>query len=91
MKRRLRIIIIGKVQGVTYRINAQEIAQKLNLTGWVQNNQDDTVSIVAEGEEESLDELLKWCKSGPRYAEVKSIDIKWEKYIGDLKGFDILY
>lgn len=91
MKRRLSINILGKVQGVTYRINTQKIARKLNLTGWVRNNENNTVNIIAEGEEAGLDELLKWCQSGPRYAKVESIDFIWEKYIGDMKGFDILY
>ena len=43
--RSYRIIIKGKVQGVGYRFNAQAMAHKLNLTGFVRNQHDEALSI----------------------------------------------
>lgn len=91
MKKRLLISIVGKVQGVTYRGNTKKYAESLNIKGWVKNNSDGAVSIVAEGEEEKLQQLVEWCEEGPRYANVKKISTSWENYIGDLHGFDIIY
>lgn len=91
MEKRLKIRIEGKVQGVTYRYNTRNFAQKNNIKGWVKNLSDGTVSVVAEGEEKDLLKLIQWCKEGPTYAKVKKIEIEWSKYIGDLNEFDILY
>ena len=85
------LLITGRVHGVAYRISAKRIADKLNISGWIKNNQNGTVSIMAEGGYDSLVEFKKWCKQGPKSAEVEAVDSIWEKYIGDLEGFVILY
>ena len=46
---RLHAIIHGHVQGVYFRQTTQQTAQKLELTGWVRNNADGTVEVIAEG------------------------------------------
>lgn len=91
MKKRLQLKITGRVHGVTFRINAKSLADKLNIFGWVRNNKDGTVSILAEREENDLLQLIKWCQEGPRHAKVKIVDVKKLKYIGDLEEFVILY
>ena len=57
-KSRIHIVIHGRVQGVFYRYNAQKKAKKFGLTGWVRNNPDKTVEIVAEGEKFKLKQLF---------------------------------
>lgn len=42
--------IFGRVQGVFFRDFVQRKAKELNLSGWVENEPDGTVQIVAEGE-----------------------------------------
>ncbi|MER3499118.1 MAG: acylphosphatase [Chitinophagaceae bacterium] len=69
----IRLKITGKVQGVFYRQNTTEKAEKLNLTGTVRNCEDDSVEIIATGEEEQLAELVKWCWQGPPRAKVENI------------------
>ena len=69
-----KLIIYGHVQGVFYRSSTKEVADKLHITGWVQNNPDGTVEILASGTEETLTELIKWCYNGPPMAQVKSIN-----------------
>lgn len=90
MDKRVKILINGRVQGVTYRINTKKIALDNEIMGWVRNNNDGTVSILAEGDNTNLEKLISWCKNGPSFAEVENIKVRWEEYIGDLKQFDIL-
>jgi acylphosphatase len=47
---RAHLIVKGRVQGVCYRMETEDVARRLNLTGWVRNRRDRTVEIVAEGE-----------------------------------------
>lgn len=74
MIRNYKIIVKGKVQGVGYRFNAQAMAHKLNLTGFVRNMHDGTVLIQAEGGEENVNKFIEWCYVGPRYSEVTEVN-----------------
>jgi len=62
--------IRAKVQGVFFRKSTQEKAEALGVKGFVQNMEDGSVFIEAIGTKESLEELLEWCKEGPKQAEV---------------------
>ncbi len=73
----LHLTIHGQVQGVFFRQTACEKASELGLTGWVKNNPDGTVEIVAEGREQDLKKLLEWCKEGPEYAHVERVVEEW--------------
>ena len=55
--RRVFIRVYGRVQGVFFRSCTQEKAEELGLTGWVKNEDEGTVVIVAEGEEEKIGEF----------------------------------
>jgi len=70
------IIVSGKVQGVFYRQSTKELATALELKGKVRNMPDDTVEIVATGEDEQIDKLVKWCRIGPPKAEVADVVVK---------------
>lgn len=48
----------GRVQGVGFRYRAQYAAQRLGLTGWVENNWDGTVELEAQGPAEAVDKLV---------------------------------
>lgn len=69
--------IYGKVQGVFFREFSRLKAKELDLTGFVMNEPDGTVRLVAEGEESNLREMLEWCGKGPDHAEVDKVEIKW--------------
>jgi acylphosphatase len=73
MKRRVRIRIKGKVQGVGYRLAAAELARSLELTGFIFNDADGSVIVEAEGEDPALAEFLLWSRHGPRGAEVREV------------------
>jgi acylphosphatase len=71
---RYRIKVKGKVQGVFYRSSTQAKAKELGLSGWVKNEEDGSVMIEAEGEEQKLEKLLDWCRQGPGAAVVNDVE-----------------
>lgn len=89
--KRVEIRVKGRVQGVFYRVNTQEQAEKLGLTGWVRNTPDGTVEIVAEGEEAKLRSFVDWCRRGPTSAHVEDIRVNFSDATGDFESFNIKY
>src|SRR5207244_12904415 len=67
---RLHAIVRGDVQGVGFRYFVQRKAQQLGLRGWVRNNDDGTVELVAEGGRGELEQLKRALEEGPRLARV---------------------
>lgn len=69
----IRILVIGKVQGVYFRQSTKEKALALGLTGTVENLKDASVLIIATGEQAQLNLLIEWCKKGPKMAQVSEV------------------
>lgn len=90
-KVRAHLFIEGRVQGVFYRAFTRDIAHSLGLNGWVRNLRDGRVEAIFEGEKGLIEKAIKECYTGPPGARVTNIDIKWEEFKGDLKGFTIRY
>jgi acylphosphatase len=57
--KRVEIIAKGKVQRVAYRDEVEEIARELKITGFVENVKPYDVRIVAEAEDENIEQLSK--------------------------------
>lgn len=87
---RAHVFIEGKVQGVFYRFWTKKQAQSLNLAGWVRNLADGRVEAVFEGPKDKVEAIIARCKQGPRLAEVKHIDVSWEKAKKEFNDFSIL-
>jgi len=91
-KVRVRVLISGRVQGVSYRYYTKQQAEVLNLCGWVRNLGNGKVEAVFEGDKDKVDEMLEWCKDGSESAEVKKIEVEWLSLAeapDDLKKFEI--
>jgi acylphosphatase len=91
MRRRLEAIVHGSVHGVGFRMFAQREARALGLAGFVRNEPDGTVRIVAEGEEPALKDLLRRLERGPSEAEVSRVDARWGEATGLAAGFEIAF
>lgn len=78
------IRIEGKVQGVFFRAETQQKAEKLGLTGYVRNEPDGSVLIEAEGNENKLRSLKEWCWQGPTAARVNNVSARK----GALQGYE---
>lgn len=85
---RYRINVKGKVQGVFYRSSTQAKARELKLSGWVRNEEDGSVTIEAEGEEQKLEKLIEWCKKGPGAAVVNEVEYEEIEPEG-VNGFEV--
>ena len=92
MARRVRAIVSGIVQGVSYRATALAQARRLGLVGWVKNRHDGSVELEAQGSPEVVDELLAWCRRGPRAAHVEDVVVEELPASQDAEpDFDIAY
>lgn len=72
----VHILIKGKVQGVSYRAAAKGRAANLVLTGWVKNTADGDVEATVTGENEAIQQFIKWCRQGPPSAVVTDVQVK---------------
>ncbi len=85
----VNLVIRGRVTGVYFRASAQREARRLGITGWVKNRADGSVEILAEGDEESIKEVISWSHHGPSAARVDAVDIRWRSYTGEFPDFRI--
>ena len=83
------IRIYGKVQGVFFRASTKEKADELGIHGSVSNENDGSVAIEAEGNDEILGKFIEWCQKGTRLAIVKRCEVN-EGELRYFKGFSIL-
>jgi acylphosphatase len=86
--KRLEATIHGRVQGVFFRRHTQTSARRLNLTGWVRNEPDGTVRVVAEGPEAALQELLHFLQQGSPQAQVDRVEFQWEQATHQFHNFE---
>lgn len=92
MKKRIHCIISGRVQLVMFRDFARRKAKRHKITGWVRNKKDNTVELLAEGDEDALKKYVKLLHEGPILAEVENVECKWwEGATGEFKKFEIRY
>ena len=90
MRQRIEIHVFGAVQGIFFRSDTEEFARARGLTGWVRNEENGSVTIVAEGEEEKLKELVGWCERGNDLSHVERVNTEWHEATGEFTRFDIL-
>lgn len=69
-----KIHIKGYVQGVGFRWSAAREAKNLGITGFVKNLSNGSVYIEAEATEEQLKDFVEWCKKGPDFCYVESVE-----------------
>lgn len=81
-------LISGSVQGVGYRAFAAQAAGKAGVSGWARNLSDGRVEIEASGTERQLAEFEALLRTGPRFADVQSVDVM-ETAVFHSQGFII--
>ena len=87
--RHIAIRVHGKVHGVFFRASTKEKAQELGLTGFVQNEEDGTVYIEAEGNPSALKQLEQWTHEGPRMAKVEKVVVEEKEGLAGFKEFKV--
>lgn len=89
--KRLQAIIHGSVQGVGMRWWVRQQAQRLGLVGFVRNQPDGTVCVVAEGDDRSLWGLYDLLQQGPSMSLVEAVDVRWQAANGEFSWFEVRY
>lgn len=84
-----RYIVRGRVQGVGFRWFVDNEARKLGLAGWVRNNLDGTVELLAMGSDDQLHALRSRLQQGPRAARVDEVKELPAEPVADLDTFRI--
>jgi len=90
MNIRMLVTVKGKVQGVNFRYHTQQQAILRNVTGWVCNLPNGNVQGCFEGDERDVTALVEWCRCGPSWARVDSVETSSAPYSGEFEGFRIL-
>jgi acylphosphatase len=85
---RRRVVVHGHVQGVGFRYSLGRAAVTRGVAGWVHNRADGTVEAVFEGEPEAVESLVRFCREGPRGADVDRVEVFEEEPEG-LSRFDL--
>jgi len=84
---RVRAVVTGRVQGVAFRASTVDEARRHGLTGWVQNRNDGSVELEAQGDPAGVAALLAWCAHGPPAARVTAVSVDERDVIPDERGF----
>ena len=81
----------GAVQGVGFRYSTVHQARRLGLCGYVRNLWNGMVEVVAEGQQEKLQQFERWLRRGPPGAIVRRVDSHYAPFQGVYRSFTIEY
>jgi acylphosphatase len=84
-----RYLVRGRVQGVGFRWFVEREAHILGIAGWVRNNQDGSVEVLAQGTRDQLSGLHSRLREGPRAARVDAVDVADAAPMAGLSSFRI--
>ena len=77
------------VQGVGYRYFCYRKANDLGITGWVKNQPDGSVLILAEGDRSVVEAFIVELKMGPPGSSVSDVNVDWRHFSGETSEFKI--
>jgi acylphosphatase len=84
-----RYLVRGRVQGVGFRWFVEREAHMLGIAGWVRNNHDGSVEVLAQGTRDQLSGLHSRLREGPRAARVDAVEVSEASPSRGLSSFRI--
>jgi acylphosphatase len=84
-----RYVIKGRVQGVGFRFYVEREARTLGIAGWVRNNVDGAVEVLATGTQAQHAALRAKLHQGPRAARVDDVAETEAQPVPNLDAFRI--
>jgi acylphosphatase len=84
-----KFVVRGRVQGVGFRWFVEREAKTLGIAGWVRNNSDGSVEVLATGTRDQLSGLRSRLQQGPRAARVDDVQELEAKPVPGLNTFRI--
>lgn len=88
--KQIKLKVSGKVQGVFYRDAIRRKAEELGLNGFAHNEEDGTVTVVAQGPETDLIKLLEASWQGSPSSKVANVAEEWHETEKPMDGFSVL-
>jgi acylphosphatase len=86
----VKIKVFGRVQRIGFRFSAMQTAYKYGVKGIVQNSDDGSVYMEAEGEDKDVDLFVAWCRRGPVGAKVDEIRVE-DGEVRNYSSFEIVH
>ncbi|XP_054857721.1 acylphosphatase-2 isoform X2 [Eublepharis macularius] len=86
--------VFGRVQGVCFRLYAEEKARKTGVVGWVRNSRQGTVTGQVQGPEDKVNEMKAWLSNvGSPSSHIERTDFSNEREISkvDFTAFTTRY
>jgi acylphosphatase len=68
-----RFVVRGRVQRVGFRLFVEDAARRENVLGYVRNEHDGSVEVMAEGEADAMQRLEMAIRRGPTGARVDDV------------------
>ena len=87
--KKVKAIVMGRVQGVWFRANTMQEAKLLGVRGYARNMADGSVEIVAEGETAAVEALIAWVGEGPPLAVVRQVRVEELDYDEEFSNFGV--
>ena len=84
-----RFVVRGRVQGVGFRWFVEREAHILQIAGWVRNNPEGTVEVLAHGTRDQLAGLHSRLREGPRAARVDEVQVSEAEPVPGLTSFQV--
>ena len=91
MNARAHVFVSGRVQGVFFRAETANFAERHQLKGWVRNLPDGRVEAVFEGENTNVEKAIEFCRRGPPGAYVRDLQVIWEDWRGEFDDFRVTH
>ena len=86
---RFRIVVTGRVQGVSFRSSFRTVAVRNHVMGWVRNRPDGSVEAVIQGSEDGVGRVISWARRGPAGAIVDDLISNRLEPSSDLRDFEV--
>ena len=89
--RRVTVVFEGHVQGIGFRYTVRELASGRPVCGFVRNERDGGVCVVAEGPEPELQLFLEEIRQSPVGRYILRERENWSRASGEFAGFEVAY
>lgn len=84
-----RYVVRGRVQRVGFRLFVEDAAQRERIGGYVRNQHDGSVEIVAEGDADAMQRFEMAIRRGPAGARVDDVDTTAVEPLSRFTGFRV--
>ncbi|MEI6849458.1 MAG: acylphosphatase [archaeon] len=89
MKKAIRLYLTGTVQSIFFRLFIKQNVEKFNVKGFFRKLDDGRAEVFLEGEGADIESAIEVCKKGPKYAQIRNVEMKTE-HVQGYKDFRII-